>query len=66
MHDPNPIPLSSLIVGIQDQLTAAYATMAYVTQPASVAPAGEAWRTEMDSLLEMEAMLAPQVRTPII
>ena len=66
MHDPNPIPLSSLIVGIQDQLTAAYTTMAYVTQPASVAPAGEAWRTEMDSLLEMEAMLAPQVRTPII
>merc|ERR1712235_230394 len=31
--------------GIQDQLTAAYTTMAYVTQPASVAPAGEAWRT---------------------
>jgi len=30
--------------GIQDQLTAAYTTMAYVTQPASVAPAGEAWR----------------------
>ena len=45
MQDPNPIPLSSLIVGIQDQLTAAYTTMAYVTQPASVAPAGEAWRT---------------------
>ena len=30
--------------GIQDQLTQAYTTMAYVTQPASVAPAGEAWR----------------------
>ena len=30
--------------GVQDQLTQAYSTMAYVTQPASVAPAGEAWR----------------------
>ena len=38
--------------GIQDQLTEAYTTMAYVTQPASVAPAGEAWRnyTNRDSL----------------
>merc|ERR1711874_637335 len=28
-----------------DQLTEAYSTMAYVSQPAKVAPAGEAWRT---------------------
>jgi len=31
--------------GIQDQLTQAYSTYAYVNQPAKVAPAGEAWRT---------------------
>jgi len=30
--------------GIQNQLTEAYTTMAYATQPASVAPVGEAWR----------------------
>ena len=30
--------------GVQDQLTQAYTTIAYVTQQASVAPAGEAWR----------------------
>merc|ERR1712013_815470 len=32
-------------VVLQDQLTQAYNTMAYVSQPAKVAPAGEAWRT---------------------
>merc|ERR1712071_151012 len=31
--------------GVQDQLTMAYSSMAYVNQPAKVAPAGEAWRT---------------------
>ena len=34
--------------GIQGQLTQAYTTMAYATQPASVAPAGEAWRNYPD------------------
>ena len=29
--------------GVQEQLTNAYSTFAYVTQPAKVAPAGEAW-----------------------
>ena len=30
--------------GIQDRLTESYSTYAYITQPARVAPAGEAWR----------------------
>ena len=34
--------------GTQDQLTTAYTTLAYVTQPASVAPAGEVWRAHPD------------------
>merc|ERR1719150_2444945 len=34
--------------GVQDLLTQAYLSMAYVAQPASVAPAGEAWRSYSD------------------
>ena len=30
--------------GVKDQLTQAYSSFAYYTQPARVAPAGEAWR----------------------
>merc|ERR1719432_531660 len=43
----SPAPYDALCTfeGVQDQLTQAYSTMAYVTQPAKVAPAGEAWRT---------------------
>ena len=33
---------------LQDSLTAGYSTMAYSAQPASVAPAGEAWRSYSD------------------
>merc|ERR1719397_1718164 len=43
----SPAPYDALCTfeGVQDQLTQAYSTMAYVSQPAKVAPAGEAWRT---------------------
>merc|ERR1711990_561706 len=43
----SPAPYDALCTfdGVQDQLTQAYHTMAYVSQPAKVAPAGEAWRT---------------------
>ena len=43
----SPAPYDALCTfeGVQDQLTEAYSTMAYVAQPAKVAPAGEAWRT---------------------
>merc|ERR1711990_1047255 len=43
----SPAPYDGLCTfdGVQDQLTQAYHTMAYVSQPAKVAPAGEAWRT---------------------
>jgi len=42
-----PAPYDALCTfeGVQDQLTEAYNTMAYVAQPSKVAPAGEAWRT---------------------
>merc|ERR1711971_1311302 len=38
----SPAPYDALCTfeGVQDQLTQAYSTMAYVTQPAKVAPAG--------------------------
>merc|ERR1712183_1193580 len=43
----SPAPYDALCTfdGVQDQLTQAYNTMAYVSQPAKVAPVGEAWRT---------------------
>merc|ERR1712184_61413 len=43
----SPAPWDGLCTfeGVQDQLTQAYNTMAYVAQPSKVAPAGEAWRT---------------------
>merc|ERR1711974_230483 len=43
----SPAPWDALCTfdGVQDQLTEAYSTMAYVSQPSKVAPAGEAWRT---------------------
>merc|ERR1711990_1272489 len=43
----SPAPYDALCTfeGVQDQLTQAYSTMAYVSQPAKVAPAGEAWGT---------------------
>merc|ERR1711993_113071 len=43
----SPAPYDGLCTfdGVQDQLTEAYSTMAYVAQPSKVAPAGEAWRT---------------------
>merc|ERR1711990_200316 len=43
----SPAPYDALCTfdGVQDQLTQAYHTMAYVSQPAKVAPVGEAWRT---------------------
>merc|ERR1712032_9524 len=43
----SPAPYDALCTfeGVQDQLTQAYSTMAYVSQPAKGAPAGEAWRT---------------------
>merc|ERR1719432_527755 len=43
----SPAPYDALCTfeGVQDQLTQAYSTMAYVSQPAKVAPAGVAWRT---------------------
>ena len=46
-HNCSPAPYDALCTydGVQDQLTQAYNTMAYVSQPAKVAPAGEAWRT---------------------
>merc|ERR1711936_119407 len=46
----SPAPYDALCTfeGVQDQLTQAYSTMAYVSQPAKVAPAGEAWRTYPD------------------
>ena len=34
--------------GVQNMLTPAYLSMAYASQPASVAPAGEAWRIYSD------------------
>jgi len=34
--------------GVQNMLTPAYLSMAYASQPASVAPAGEAWRVYSD------------------
>ena len=45
-----PAPWDALCTfeGVQDQLTEAYNTMAYVAQPSKVAPAGEAWRTYPD------------------
>merc|ERR1712172_252621 len=43
----SPAPYDALCTfeGVQYALTQAYSTMAYVSQPAKVAPAGEAWRT---------------------
>merc|ERR1711990_920475 len=43
----SPAPYDGLCTfeGVQDALTQAYSTMAYVAQPSKVAPAGEAWRT---------------------
>merc|ERR1719362_2854208 len=43
----SPAPYDGLCTfeGVQDALTQAYNTMAYVAQPSKVAPAGEAWRT---------------------
>merc|ERR1712183_1215868 len=43
----SPAPYDALCTfdGVQDQLTQAYNTMAYVSQPSKVAPVGEAWRT---------------------
>merc|ERR1711963_330936 len=46
----SPAPYDALCTfeGVQDQLTQAYNTMAYVSQPSKVAPVGEAWRTYPD------------------
>merc|ERR1712038_786484 len=43
--NPGEYPDLCTFEGVQDQLTEAYTTMAYVSQPSKVAPAGEAWRT---------------------